>query len=223
MDRPRVILNAAMTLDGKISTRGGDSAISCEEDLKRMHELRAKIDAVMVGIGTVLTDDPVLTVRHVGGENPIRIVVDSLARTPSDARVLDESAETIIGVTTRAEDGEKERLQSKGAEVIIVGDEEVDLIQLLDLLKKRGIEKLLLEGGSTLNWSMLHQGLVDEIRIAIAPRIIGGREAKTLVGGVGVEKITDGITLEFEDSKIVGENLLLTYSVRGRANDTENK
>lgn len=223
MERPNVILNAGMTLDGKISTTGGDSEISCEEDLKRVHELRAKVDAVMVGIGTVLADDPELTVRRVKGKNPIRIIVDSYAKIPSDAKILDETAPRIVAVTTQADERDKKRLQNKGVEVIVAGDEKVDLIQLLDQLKKREIERLLLEGGSTLNWSMLHQGLVDEIRIAIAPKIVGGEKAKTLVGGVGVGEIADGVALEFQESKIVGENLLLTYRVKESTNDPENK
>ncbi|KXB00115.1 5-amino-6-(5-phosphoribosylamino)uracil reductase [candidate division MSBL1 archaeon SCGC-AAA261G05] len=223
MDRPNVILNAGMTLDGKISTIGGDSKISCEEDLKRVHELRAKVDAVMVGIGTVISDNPILTVRRAKGRNPIRIVVDSLGKTPSDAKILDGSAQSIVAVTTRASEKEKNRLQDKGAEVLVLGDEKVDLTQLLEHLRKRGVEKLLLEGGSTLNWSMLHQRLVDEIQIAVAPKIVGGKKAKTLVDGVGVRKIADGVHLEFQSSKIVGENLLLTYRVKGLTNDSENK
>lgn len=223
MTRPHVILNAAMTLDGKISTKGGDSQISCEEDLDRLHRLRGEVDAAMVGIGTVLADDPVLTVRRVEGENPTRIVVDSRARTPSEAKILNEEAPTIIAVSNRAKRREIERLKSLGARVMVVGNEEVDLSRLLEMLGDRGMERLLLEGGSTLNWSMLSQGLVDEFLVAISPRVVGGKDAITLVGGTGFEKVSRGIELELVEQRLVGRDLLLSYKVKGTPNDSEDK
>lgn len=213
MERPTVILNAGMTLDGKISTIYGDSDISCREDLKRVHDLRSKVDAVMVGIGTVLADDPELTVRLVKGENPIRIIADSKAKIPLEARVLEDTAHRIVAVARIAPDKNKVILQKRGIQVIVAGMDKVDLNKLLIQLKDRGIEKLLLEGGSTLNWGMLKQGLVDEIQVAIAPKIIGGKGAKTLVGGTGFKRIIDGIDLELMKSEIIGENLLLKYRV----------
>lgn len=214
MGSPHVTLNAAMTADGKISSRAGDSQISCEEDLIRLHELRAKVDAVMVGIGTVLADDPYLTVRRVEGRNPTRIVVDSRARIPSEAKVLNEDAPTIVGVADRAEEREMERLRSLGAKIIVAGDESVNLVRLLEQLYERKIKRLLLEGGSTLNWSMLRQGLVDELIVAVAPRIVGGEGAKTLVEGGGFEKISQGVELELREHEPIGDDLLLTYKVK---------
>ncbi|MEM2907694.1 MAG: 2,5-diamino-6-(ribosylamino)-4(3H)-pyrimidinone 5'-phosphate reductase [Candidatus Hadarchaeales archaeon] len=214
MARPYVILNAAMTLDGKIATVAGDSRISCEEDLDRIHELRASVDAVMVGVGTVLADDPSLTVRRVCGKNPVRVIVDSLAKTPSDARVLDSSARTIVAVSKRAAKEDIERLKRKGALVMVGGEEEVDLPKLLEELHAMGVRKLLLEGGSTLNWSMLREGLVDEVRVAIAPRIVGGETARTLVGGAGFRSVSEGIELELVGVDRVGTDLLLTYRVK---------
>ena len=216
MPRPYVILNAAMTLDGKIATVAGDSRISCEEDLDRIHELRASVDAVMVGVGTVLADDPSLTVRRVRGRNPIRVIVDSLAKTPSDAKVLDPSARTIVAVSKRAPREDIERLRRKGALVIVGGEEEVNLPKLLEELHAMGVRKLLLEGGSTLNWSMLREGLVDEVRVAIAPYIVGGETARTLVGGSGFKSISEGIELELVSVDRVGTDVLLTYRVRRR-------
>lgn len=215
MTRPYVILNAAMTLDGKIATKVGDSRISCKEDLKRTHKLRAEVDAIMVGVGTVLTDNPSLTVRHVRGENPIRVVVDGFAKTPPNARVLDDSAPTIIAITAKADNQKKEKLRSAEAQLISVGDDEVDLPKLLERLHEQGVKKLLLEGGSTLNWSMLSQGLVDEICVAIAPVVVGGKNARTLVGGLGFEKIAEGAKFELTSFKRVGEDLLLTYRAKG--------
>jgi len=215
MVRPHIILNAAMTLDGKIATVAGDSRISCEEDLDRIHRLRAGVDAVMVGLGTVLADDPSLTVRRARGENPLRVVVDSLGKTPMNAKVLDGSARTIIAVTTKAIKRNVERLRAKGAQVIAVGRKEVDLQRLLKRLHELGVRRLLLEGGSTLNWGMLKRGLVDEVRIAVAPYIAGGTNARTLVGGRGFTKISKSISLKLISVDRVGEDLLLTYLIKG--------
>jgi len=219
MERPYVILNAAMTLDGKISSREGDSKISCEEDLDRTHELRAEVDAVMVGIGTVLADDPILTVRRVEGENPKRVIIDSKARTPSEANVLDESAPTIIASADRSDEAERERLRSLDGQVVVTGEEKVDLKSLLEILNEQNIDRILLEGGSTLNWSMLEQGLVDEVRVAISPCIVGGVEAKTLAGGEGAESTSEGVRLKLAETDRVGKNLLLIYKVEEHLSD----
>lgn len=215
MKRPYVILNAAMTLDGKISSKTGDSRISCEKDLDRTHQLRAEVDAVMVGIGTILADDPSLTVRRVAGENPIRIIVDSRGRTPSEARVLEDPTHTIVAVSDKAKKRNIQRLRSLGSRVIVTGRDKVDLTSLLSEVADRGIEKILLEGGSTLNWGMLNQSLVDEVRIAVRPCLIGGEKAKTLVGGSGFAKIEEGVKLELIETKRVGSNSLLIYRVKG--------
>jgi 2,5-diamino-6-(ribosylamino)-4(3H)-pyrimidinone 5'-phosphate reductase len=223
MTRPHVILNAAMTLDGKIATRGGDSKISGREDLSRVHGLRGDVDAVMVGVGTVLADNPSLTVRRAGGKNPIRVIADSTARTPPDAKVLDDSAPTIIAVAAGAEKREKEKLCTAGAQLIVAGEKRVDLPELLQRLHAQGIKKLLLEGGSTLNWSMLEQGLVDEIQVTVAPRIIGGENAKTLVGGTGFERISEGVELELTSFKEIEKDILLTYRVKGAKGAQKNR
>lgn len=215
MNRPHVILNAAMTLDGKIASVRGDSRISCEKDLDRTHRLRASVDAVMVGVGTVLADDPSLTVRRTRGKNPVRVVLDSLAKTPHNAKILDGSAPSIIAVTQLAPKKKVQALRAAGAKVVIMGKREVNLRDLLKRLYSLGIHTLLLEGGSTLNWGMLKRGLVDEVRVAIAPRIVGGAGAKTLVGGEGFAKIGDGISLELLNIEKVGRDLLLNYRVRG--------
>lgn len=215
MTHPHVILNAAMTLDGKIATVSGDSRISCEADLKRVHALRASVDAVMVGVGTVLVDDPSLTVRRARGKSPTRIVIDSFAKTPPNARVLDNSASTIIASTKSAPKRRIQKLRAAGSKIIVVGEKEVDLHRLLEKLRSLGVRKLLLEGGSTLNWGMLKEGLVDEVRVAVSPRIVGGATAKTLVGGAGFGEVQKGVGLELKKVSKVGKNLLLTYRVKG--------
>jgi 2,5-diamino-6-(ribosylamino)-4(3H)-pyrimidinone 5'-phosphate reductase len=213
MPRPRVILNMAMSVDGKIATVKGDSKLSCQEDLKRLHLLRSRVDAVMVGVGTVLNDNPSLTVRLVKGRNPIRVVVDSLASTPLNARVLDSSSKTIIAVSSRAPKEKVKKLRKK-ATVLIVGRDKVNLPKLLQKLYELGIKRVLLEGGSTLNWSMLKERLVDELRISVCPVIIGGEKAKSPVGGEGFKKVKEGIKLKLVRVEKVGEDLLLIYKPR---------
>jgi 2,5-diamino-6-(ribosylamino)-4(3H)-pyrimidinone 5'-phosphate reductase len=216
MNRPYVILNAAMTLDGKITTVGGDSRISCKEDLDRVHMLRADVGAVMVGAGTVLADDPSLTVRRVRGKSPIRVVVDGGAKIPTSARVLKGAGKTIVAVSEIANPKKVKKLQASGAELVMCGRKEVDLRGLLKKLCKMGVKKLLLEGGSTLNWNMLKSGLVDEIRLSVAPCIVGGTTAKSLVGGDGFPKIEDGVKLKLLQVKRAGRDLLLIYRVEGK-------
>jgi 2,5-diamino-6-(ribosylamino)-4(3H)-pyrimidinone 5'-phosphate reductase len=222
MKRPYVILNAAMTLDGKIATAGGDSKISCREDLNRVHRLRAEVDAVMVGVGTILADDPHLTVRRVQGKNPIRVVIDREAKTPPDARVMDGSAKTIVAVSKMAKGKKLEKLRAAGAEIVIGEEKEVDLRKLLGKLRSRGVRKLLLEGGSKLNWEMLRRGLVDEVRVAVAPCIVGGEKAKSLVGGEGFAKVKEGVKLKLSKVDRVGSDLLLIYRVVGTGSAEKN-
>ncbi|MEW6222768.1 MAG: 2,5-diamino-6-(ribosylamino)-4(3H)-pyrimidinone 5'-phosphate reductase [Candidatus Hadarchaeota archaeon] len=213
MPRPYVILNAAMTLDGKIATAAGDSKISCREDLERLHKLRAEADAVMVGVGTVLADDPTLTVRIVKGRNPTRVVVDGGARTPLKAKVLGRGAKTIVAVSGRANRKKIEKLRAAGAEVIVCGKNDVNLRELLGRLHSMGVRKLLLEGGSTLNWGMIRAGVVDEIMVAVAPFLAGGTKAKSLVGGEGFRSIGVSRRLRLLRVGRVGRDLLLVYRV----------
>ncbi|MCK9152499.1 2,5-diamino-6-(ribosylamino)-4(3H)-pyrimidinone 5'-phosphate reductase [Methanobacterium alcaliphilum] len=213
--RPHVILNAAMTLDGKIATRTGSSEISGNEDLKRVHQIRKDSDAIMVGINTLLVDDPRLTVHKIDSkrdENPVRVVVDSRARTPPDARILNKDASTLIAVSKKAPLKKIQKLKEK-AEVMIMGNERVDLLELMRKLKNKGINTLMLEGGSTLNFSMIENGLVDEVRICIAPMIVGGVNAKTLVDGEGFDFMKDAAKLKLKNSYDLGKDFILEYDV----------
>jgi len=214
--RPYIILNAAMTLDGKIATKTGDSKISCTEDLQRVHKLRANVDAIMVGIRTVLIDDPKLTVRLVKGKNPLRVIVDSAARTPPNSKVLIENKgiTTIIAVSERAPKERIETLKSVGATIVVAGTgKHVDLKLLMKKLHEMRINILMLEGGGTLNWAMLKEGLVDEIRVAVSPVIVGGENAVTLVEGEGISVVNKGIKLKLQAIEQYGEDLVLKYYV----------
>jgi 2,5-diamino-6-(ribosylamino)-4(3H)-pyrimidinone 5'-phosphate reductase len=213
--KPYVILNSAMTLDGKMATKTGSSEISGKEDLLRVHELRREVDAIMVGINTVMTDDPKLTVHKIRADkkdNPIRVVVDSRARTPLFSRILNSDASTIIAVTDAASPERVEKLNEM-AKVMVCGKNRVDLDLLMEKLASLGVKTLMLEGGSTLNYSMLIGGLVSEMRVCIAPMIAGGKDAKTLADGDGVDYMKDAVKLKLKKSYKLGEDLIVEYLV----------
>lgn len=193
MNRPYVFINSAVSLDGKISNERREQVrISTPEDLEVVDRLRAESDAIMVGIGTVLSDDPKLTVKSeklrkmrvkLGKpENPLRVIVDSRARIPLNSQALNGMADTLVAVSERA-DREKIRELEKKARVFIAGRERVDLVALLEYLDSVGVRKLMVEGGSELNYSLIKHGLVDEIRVFYSGIIIAGRSAPTLVSG----------------------------------------
>jgi len=222
----KVIINGAMTVDGKIATASGDSKISSKEDLVRVHKLRASVDALMVGISTILNDDPLLTVRHVRGRNPVRVIVDSRGRIPIDSQIMRSSSRirTIVAVTDKAPQDKIGKLEDMGAEVLVVREGKkgksaavphgVNLKELFRRLEKAGLEKILVEGGGELNWSLFHLGLVDELTVTIAPKIAGGRLATTLAEGDGVDEIAQGIKLQLKhlERNRAGE-LVLHYKV----------
>ncbi|MDF2955774.1 2,5-diamino-6-(ribosylamino)-4(3H)-pyrimidinone 5'-phosphate reductase [Candidatus Alkanophaga liquidiphilum] len=221
MKKPFVFINAAMSADGKISTcERRQVRISGAKDLERVDSLRASSDAVLVGIGTVLADDPSLTVkaerrraeRKKAGkdENPLRVVADSRARTPLNAEILNKGAgRRLVAVSKRAPAERVKALQKK-ADVVVCGAEKVDLAVLLRTLRQRyGVRRLMVEGGATLNWSLLSQGLVDELYVFVGNMIIGGVNAPTLVDGegfkdnflklelLGVEPLDEGVLLKW--------------------------
>ena len=216
-----VVVNAAMSADGKLSTRRREQVvISGEADFRRVDELRASVDAVMVGVGTVLADNPSLTVddsdlvaeRDARGDSPqpARVVADSHARTPPDARVLDGAAETYVLVAEEEPREHRQTLEDAGATVVVAGENRVELPDALDQLEAHGVEALMVEGGGELIFSLFADDLVDELSVFVAPKIIGGRDAPTLADGdgfvrdfpelelAGVERIDDGVLLEYD-------------------------
>lgn len=170
--RPYVILNCAMSLDGVIGRGKSRIKLSNHLDMVRMHKLRATVDAIVIGIGTILVDNPKLTLKYARGRNPLRVIVDSRARTPLTAKVLNEQAETVIIVSKKASKERVEKLKEK-AKVIVCGRKHVDLKLMLSKLAKMKVKKLMLEGGGHLNHSMIEEDLVDEMNITVAPRFIG--------------------------------------------------
>ena len=223
--KPYVILNAAMTLDGKIATKTGSSEISGPEDLERVHEIRKKADGIMVGIGTVLADDPRLTVHKIPSsksDNPIRVVVDNKARTPIDFRILNDDADTIIAVGSICDENNpnsdedavsRAKAISQKADVFYSSKTPVDLVEFMNYLYSKGIKTLMLEGGATLNFSMIRENLIDEVRICIAPMIAGGRDAKTFFDGEGFDYMKDAVKLELIKSYSCGKDFVMEYKV----------
>jgi 2,5-diamino-6-hydroxy-4-(5-phosphoribosylamino)pyrimidine 1'-reductase len=205
--KPHVTLNFASSLDGVIGRKGERLVFSNSADKRRVHKLRANSDGIMVGVNTVLTDNPHLTVKYARGVNPARIVIDSRARTPLSSQVLDECARTIVAVSERAPASRRKKLAKK-AEVVVSGKKRVDLKKLMETLHQMKINKILLEGGGTLNSSMLENNLVDEIYMTIAPSIIGE-------GIRWVERPLSGdIQLNYVGSKRLGSQVVLHYTVK---------
>lgn len=219
-DRPYVVLKYAQTLDGRIATANGDSKwISGEEERAVSHALRAACDAVMVGVGTVLSDDPRLTVRLVPGASPLRVVLDSTLRTPSNALLLDGDPVTMVLTTDRASEGDRRRVRETGAGVRVLppGPGGVDLAAGLRLLRECGVRSLLVEGGARVITSLLGAGLVDRIVVGTASKIIGsGREA---VGDLGIARVADGIALRNRHVHLTAADIVTAWDVGGEEGD----
>ncbi|MDB5054393.1 MAG: 5-amino-6-(5-phosphoribosylamino)uracil reductase [Bacilli bacterium] len=196
---PFVSLKTASTLDGKIASKNGDSRwITNDQSRAYVHTLRHQHQAIMVGVGTVLIDDPLLTARlTVAALNPIRIIVDSTLRTPPNAAVLQQAGQTIVLTTTQASLEKSERLREMGAELLTAGDgPKVDLKQAMQLLAEREIGSILLEGGGRLNGAMLEQKLIDKCYLFYAAKIIGGDNAPSNFSFDGFAKMSEAIWLD---------------------------
>ncbi|MEZ5197919.1 MAG: bifunctional diaminohydroxyphosphoribosylaminopyrimidine deaminase/5-amino-6-(5-phosphoribosylamino)uracil reductase RibD [Bacteroidales bacterium] len=217
--RPFFALKTAMTLDGKISTFTGDSKwISNEKSRSWAHELRHRYSGIMVGVNTIIKDNPMLTDRstHKMKSNPLRIVVDSAGRTPLNSNVLDTSiSHTMIAVTKKASKEFIDTVKQKGVEILVCPekDTKVDLNFFAEKLAGRGIDSVLLEGGSTLNFSAIRDGIVDKVYSFISPKMFGGEKANTPLGGVGFEKVDDAITLSIEKVKRFDEDIMVEASI----------
>ena len=218
---PWVAMKTAMTLDGKIATRTGDSKwITGAEARAYVHELRHRFMAIVVGIGTAVADDPLLNCRIEGRgvRQPIRVVVDSNARLSLDSQLVKTAGEyrTIVAHTRFAPEESVKALREAGVEMLLCKEKEglVDVRNLLELLGQSGIDSILLEGGGSLNYTFLAEGLADELYAFIAPKIVGGMNAKTPVEGAGMEKMADAINLELENVLNVGHDVLLKLKVK---------
>ncbi|MFL6213849.1 MAG: RibD family protein [Blastocatellia bacterium] len=210
---PFVTIKYAQTLDGRMATATGDSQwISGPDSLRLAHQLRAEHDAIMVGIGTVLADDPQLNVRLISGNDPLRVIVDSRLRTPLAARVLTGNAapRTLIATTALADHARRQEVERLGAQIVTLpthaDSSQLDLALLLAELKTRGIQSVLVEGGPGIITSLLAQRLADRLIVAIAPKLIGsGKEA---VGDLGIRRLADALCFETFSTQRLGDDII---------------
>ena len=209
-DRPYVVLKYAQTLDGRIATGSGDAKwISGPGERRISHALRAACDAVAVGAGTVLVDNPLLTVRMVPGVSPIRVILDSTLRLPTDAHVFGADARTVVLTTERSSPARRAKLQERGVTVAVAREapDGIDLPDGLAKLQQLGIRSLLVEGGARVITSMLRERLVDRMVVAVAPLLLGkGIEA---LGDLGIDLVADGLQLANRTVHQAGSDLLI--------------
>ncbi|QWK19135.1 MAG: 2,5-diamino-6-(ribosylamino)-4(3H)-pyrimidinone 5'-phosphate reductase [Hydrogenobacter thermophilus] len=218
MNRPYVIIVSEVSVDGKLTLYRGASSkelmtLMDQEAYRYLHEIRAKVDGIMVGCETVRTDNPSLTVRYVQGKNPVRIIPCSTANVPLDANIFSKDAPTIIITTKRAPEDKVEKIKEVGAEVWVVGEDLVDFDKLMPMLVERGIKSLMVEGGASVNWEFIKRGFVDEIRLIHLPVIVGGENVPTLVGGEGFKKLRNLLHLRLRAHFKRGHHLITEWEV----------
>jgi len=211
--KPYVILSAATSIDGKIATKIGDSNLSSKQDRVRLHKLRSKVDAILVGKNTVSRDNPLLTVRYTKGKNPIRIILDSKGTISRKSKILQTSNKipTIIAVSKKISKSNFGKLRKFPVEVIVTGKNSVNLKLLLKKLLDKKIKTILVEGGGTINWEFIKHNLFDELIITISPFLIGGNDAISFIQGRGFEKISNSPNLHLKSIKRLKNHLVLHY------------
>lgn len=217
--RPFIHAKWAMTLDGKIAARTGDSKwISCDESRKFVHKLRAEHDAIMTGSGTVLKDDPQLNVRLEGKwRQPVKIIIDSLLQTPLNAKILKSGAKTIIACGKNASTEKIRALENAGAKIIKIStgtDNKIILPELFKKLAAENISSVFVEGGGALLGALFDNKLVNKTTVFIAPKIIGGTESLSPVGGIGIGKIDDSIKSDDLQFEKIGRDIMLTGNIK---------
>ena len=210
---PYIILSAAISIDGKISTRTNDSKFSSEEDSIRLHKLRSKVDAILIGKNTLLQDDPLLTVRHTKGKNPIRIILDSKGTIPINSKIIKTSNEisTIVAVSKKISKVNLLKLKKLPIEIIVAGENSVNLKLLMKKLSNKKIKTILVEGGGTVNWEFIKNNLFNELIVTLSPYLIGGNAATSFVEGKGFAKISNSPNLKLKSIKRLKNYLVLNY------------
>ena len=193
ISRPHITLSGAITLDGKLATRTGDSKLSTKRDKIRVYKLRSKVDAIIIGKNTAKIDDPLLSIHNVKGKNPIRIVLDSNGTLDTNSRIIKTCSKipTIIAVSKKAKPRNLEKLKKFPITILVCGNDKINIKNLLKILKQKKIKNVLLEGGGITNWTFLKENLVDDIIITVTPYLVGGDTSTTLVDGTGFSKIID--------------------------------
>ena len=211
--KPYVILSAAISIDGKISTRTGNSKLSSTEDFVRLHKLRAKVDGILMGKNTAIKDNPLLTVRHTRGKNPVRIILDSKGEIPIKSKILQTSNKipTIIAVSKQISKSNLQKLNKFPVEIISVGEKSVNIKLLLKKLFQKKITTILVEGGGTIHWEFVKQNLFDELIITISPFLLGGNDAISFIQGKGFDKVSKSPKLQLKSVKRLKNHLVLNY------------
>ena len=209
-----------ITVDGKLTLKKGASSKILMKYMDPateilLHKTRAACDAIMVGSNTIRIDNSFLTVRHVEGKSPLRVIPSSMADIPPDANVLGPGAPTVVAVAARAPQERVEAIRRRGVHVLVSGEERVQLPLLMEqLFDQFSVRTMMVEGGPTLNWHMLHHRLVDEIRLIHLPFIVGGADTPSLVGGMHIEDESEMICLTLKNHYLCGTNLVTEYQVR---------
>lgn len=216
MPRPYVVIVSAVTIDGRIASKTGYSRLSCPFDLKRLHEVRASVDAIMVGANTVIMDNPSLTPRYVKAvKNPIRVIIDGRLRIPLNANVVvNREAQTIVVTTNKAPSDKVEELRRRGVEVWFMGYDKVDLRRTLErLYDEKDVRRVLVEGGGHLNWELIKEGLIDEIRLTVSPYVFGA--GTSFLEGNGYPTTAEGPRLRLDSVKVCecGNEVIITWRV----------
>lgn len=208
-----IILSAAISIDGKISTRSNDSKLSSQEDSTRLHKLRSKVDAILIGKNTMLQDDPLLTVRHTKGKNPTRIILDSKGTISKNSKIIKTSDKipTIIAISKKISKANLSKLKKLPVEIIISGENSVNLKLLMKKLSTKKIKTILVEGGGTVNWEFIKNNIFDELIITLSPYLIGGNDATSLVEGKGFAKIVNSPNLKLKSVKRLKNHLVINY------------
>jgi 5-amino-6-(5-phosphoribosylamino)uracil reductase len=218
VSRPTVFVYAEVSADGKTTHKRGCSSkpmMVYEDDAVRRyrHELRAAAGAIMVGSNTVRLDDPSLTVRHVEGPDPLRVVPASMGMLPLDATILRDGRPTLIAVSEKAPEPNVAALARTGAEVVTLGSDRVDLARLFELLGARGIRSIMVEGGATLLAELFRSRLVDRLIVQHLPVVFGGDDVPAMVGGRAIDAVEEAVKLRLVDAKRVGGHAVIEYEV----------
>jgi len=213
--KPKVILSAAITLDGKIGQKNKHVVLSSKSDKIRVHKLRSKSDAILVGKNTVEQDDPLLTVRYAKGKNPIRIILDSHGTIKNNSRIIKtcKRVPTIIVTSELVSKSNLTRLQKLPIDVIVCGKSQVNITKLLSILSKEGVKTILLEGGGTLNSSFLKKNLIDEMIIALTPYILGSENTVSLFEGLSFPSLKTKLALKLKKVQKSGNEIILNYKI----------
>ena len=211
--RPHITLSGAITLDGKLATRTGDSKLSTKRDKIRVYKLRSKVDAIIIGKNTAKIDDPLLSIHNIKGKNPIRVILDSNGTLDTNSRIMKTCSKipTIIVVSKKAKPKNLEKLKKFPIIVLVCGNDKINIKNLLKILKQKKIKNVLLEGGGITNWTFVKENLVDDIIITVTPYLVGGNTATTLVDGIGFSKIVGSTRLKLKNIRKVKNEITLHY------------